>query len=224
MTSPSRGTPARRLRPLLTVEQLGALDEALIFAYRQHDELCRLHPLAQRRISHPGIPSSFSESLTAVVLPLLLDPATSVAFGGRACDLTAITADGRTLSVEVKASGISSFQELKDRDLAADALVWVDFGSRYVEGHGPITFHCLPEPQRYSRPRDKLPLKLFLAGTHEIPGFVSRSFAPLDEALEGGVGSADARGAWLRLALEYDEPPGTHSEPGKRHEGRRTAM
>lgn len=197
----SRG-PTRRLRPLLTVEQLRALDEALIFAYRQHDELCRLHPVAQHRISRPGIPSSFSESLTAVVLPRLLDPTTSVAFGGRACDLTAITTDGRALSIEVKASGISSFQELKDRDLAADALVWVDFGSRYVEGHGPITFHCLPEPQRYSRPRDKLPLKLFLAGTHEIPGFVSRSFATLNETLDGRMRGAKARRAPLRLPLE----------------------
>jgi hypothetical protein len=199
---PSRG-PARRVRSLLTIDQLRALDEALIFAYRQHKVLCRVHPVANHRISRPGIPSSFSESLTAVVLPALLESPVSVAFGGRACDLTAFTTDGKTLSVELKASGVSSFQELKDRDLAADALVWVDFGSRYVEGQGPISFHCLPQPHRYSRPRNKLPLKLFLAPASEIPGFVSHCFNALDDALDGARGHPLSQQVPLRLPFTH---------------------
>ncbi|MDQ3742225.1 MAG: hypothetical protein M3389_14905 [Actinomycetota bacterium] len=50
-----------------------ALDVALITACEQHRALCVEHPVAEGRISRPGIPASFSESLAAVALPQLLE-------------------------------------------------------------------------------------------------------------------------------------------------------
>ena len=97
-------------RQLLSPEQLRALDTALLYAYSQHRELCRVHPVAQSRIARPSLPSSFSESLAALVLPSLIDEVVAVSFGGRQADLVVLT-PGKRLLVEVKASGASSFQE-----------------------------------------------------------------------------------------------------------------
>jgi hypothetical protein len=50
----------------------------------------------------------------------LVDDLPTIRFGGREAHLTATTVQGDRLRVEVKASGVSSWQELKQRDLDAD--------------------------------------------------------------------------------------------------------
>jgi hypothetical protein len=192
---------APRRRPLLSSEQLRALDDALLAAYRQHEELCAAHPVARGRISRPGIPSAFSESLAAIVLPAVSAGIVGVEFGGRQADLIAITSAGFQLTIEVKASGVSSWQELKDRDLAADGLLWIDFARRYVDGTGPITAHYLPQPARYTLPRRKLTLELYLSGASELDGFVSRTFGTLADAIRVNASTAACR-AQLRLGYE----------------------
>ena len=149
-----------RARTLLSFDQLLALDAASIAAYRDHNALCDAHPVARGHISRPSIPSAFSESLTALLGAALYGAGATVAYGRAASDLLVFSPSGCALTVEVKASGVSRFQELKERDLAADALVRVDFGSRYVNGRGPATFHHLPDPVRFAAPRRKLTLDL----------------------------------------------------------------
>ncbi|HXD54854.1 MAG TPA: hypothetical protein VN618_08895 [Solirubrobacteraceae bacterium] len=178
----------RRARTLLSVEQLLALDAALIAAYRDHDALCERHPVARGHVSRPAIPSAFSESLTALLIGELYGVDATVAFGGVASDLLVISPDG-ALTVEVKASGVSRFQELKERDLAADALVWVDFGSRYVHGQGSVTFHHLPQPRRFAAPRRKLTLDLFLRSVEQLEGFRSITVLDISELLTGAGGA-----------------------------------
>jgi hypothetical protein len=176
-----------RTRPLLSYQQVRALDDALLAAYRQHEELCLAHPIARGKISRPGIPAAFSESVAALALPSMAKEISMVGFGGRHADLIATTTDGSVLTIEVKASGVSKWQELKPRDLEADGLVWIDFARRYVDGHGPITAHYLPRPSRYDLPRRKLTLDVFLSGASGIEGFVSRVFARLDDAIRAAT-------------------------------------
>ncbi len=171
------------------------LDHALLAAYRQHEELCVAHPVARGKISRPGIPAAFSKSVAAFVLPTMAAGITIVEFGGRQADLIATTIDGRRLTVEVKASGVSRWQELKQRDLDADGLLWIDFARRYVDGDGPITAYYLPRPSRYDLPRRKLTLEVFLSGASDIGGFASRTFGTLDDAMGATTGLADVRRA-----------------------------
>lgn len=183
----SQGSTSRRgrARTLLSVERLLALDDALIAAYRDHNALCELHPVARGHVSRPSIPSAFSESLTALLTGELYGVGATVAYGGVASDLLVFSPDGRALTVEVKASGVSRFQELKERDLAADALVWVDFGSRYVHGQGSVTFHHLPEPRRFAAPRRKLTLDVFLSAVEQFEDFRSIIVLDIRELLTG---------------------------------------
>ena len=196
------GSNARgaRGRALLSVEQLLALDAALVAAYRDHDALCLAHPVARRHVSRPPIPSAFSESLTALLLGSRYGVGATVAYGGAGSDLLVFSPGGRAVTVEVKASGVSRFQELKERDLAADALVWVDFGSRYVDGQGSVTFHHLPEPARFAAPRRKLTLDLFLRAVTEFEDFRSITVPDIRELLSGSAGAGIATAApQLRL-------------------------
>jgi hypothetical protein len=170
-------------RRLLSVSELLDLDAALIEAYRKHRTLCKDHPIAQGKISRPAIPSAFSESLTAYFVACFYGDGSSATYGGRASDLLVLTAGGGVRTVEVKASGVSRFQELKERDLAADALVWVDFGSRYVEGHGPVTFHHLPRPRRFAASSRKLTLDVFLRTAPQLDGFQSITVADIEALL-----------------------------------------
>jgi len=62
--------------------------------------------------------------------------------------------------------------------------MWIDFARRYVDGDGPITTYYLPRPSRYNPPRRKLTLDVFLSGASGIGGFISRTFAKLDDVIE----------------------------------------
>jgi hypothetical protein len=177
-------------RRLMSAEELLALDLALIEAYASHRALCEVHPVAIGQISRPAIPSAFSESLTALLAAAFYGEGSSAAFGGTASDLVIVSPRGASCSVEVKASGVSRFQELKDRDLAADALVWVDFGARYVLSSGPVTFHHLPQPRRFRAPRRKLTLDVFLRAVGELYGFQSILVTDLRGLLREGSSEA----------------------------------
>lgn len=185
---------ASEKRRLLCREELRALDDALITAYRQHEDLCTTHPIARGRINRPAIPAAFSESVAAIVLPKLATGVTLCEYGGRRADLIADTAGGGELTFEVKASGVSSWQELKQRDLDASGLIWLDFGRRYVDGKGRLAVHYLPEPSRYEPPRSKLTLDLFLSAASTLDGFVTCTFASLDHAIRSPARLPDANG------------------------------
>jgi hypothetical protein len=180
-------------RRLLSVSELQDLDAALIEAYRMHSKLCETHPIARGKISRPGIPPAFSESLTALLLGSFYGEGATVAYGGKTSDLVLFMEAREARTIEVKASGVSRFQELKERDLAADALVWVDFGARYVAGRGPVTFHHLPNPKRFVAPRRKLTLNEFLRGVGQFEDFQSIAVADIGALLAGETNKRQVR-------------------------------
>jgi hypothetical protein len=171
--------PSPALRKPLNAREILELDAALMEAYRLHAHLRDKYPAASH-ILRPPVPAVLSESLVAVGAEKLFGPDSVAAYGGREADLRVVRGSSAVL-VEVKATGMSAFQEIKQRDLARDYLVWVDFGRRYVDGQGAIDVHLLPDPARFTPPRAKITLTMFLAAAEELPGFETRSFSDLRE-------------------------------------------
>jgi hypothetical protein len=173
------------------------LDAALIEAYRKLSELREERPAA-RFIARPPIPAVLSESLVGHAARWLFGYACRAGFGVGQADLIVHRRVGDPLLVEVKATGASAFQEVKPRDLAADVLVWVDFGNRYVDGCGPTRIYVLAEPGRFEPPttrsgmvKRKFELKDFLAIANALPGFSSWRYVDI---------GALAAGASLKLS------------------------
>jgi hypothetical protein len=67
------------------------------------------------------------------------------------------------LKVEVKATGQHAFQELKDKDLRADVLVWLRFGRRLELGTGPIEAAVIEGPGKYIHRQCRLDVRRFEA-------------------------------------------------------------
>jgi len=161
-------------RALLTAQEISDLDAALMAAYRMHSEL-RARMSAAAYIARPPIPAKLSESLVGYSACWLFGAACRAKFGGRRTGLIIRRPSGDQLLVEVKATGAGEFQEVKPRDLEADALVWVAFGRRYEDARGPTHLYVLPEPSRFEPPttrsgaiKRKFGLNAFLAGAKAL--------------------------------------------------------
>jgi hypothetical protein len=137
----------RKGRVPLTPAEIRELDAALVQAFRTIQNARQTYAAA-RYIKFPPLPSIFSESLVIASAPLLFGAGSKAWFGGKECDVMVQMADGTLLHVEVKATAEHAFQEFKAKDLRADVLVWVRFGRRFQEGHGPIEIVLLKEPGR----------------------------------------------------------------------------
>jgi hypothetical protein len=118
-------------------------------------------------------------------------------FGGTRADLIVRCSLDDELLVEVKATGVGEFQEVKPRDLEADALVWVAFGGRYVDAGGPTDIYMLPDPSRFEPPttrggavKRKFVLKAFLAAAHALTGFSVWRFEDIGSLAAGGAPQA----------------------------------
>jgi hypothetical protein len=167
---------------ILGPESVREIDAALIAVYAEYTRLRQSYPAA-RRISRPGIPAIFSESLVAHASPLLFGRDSVGGFGGKEADLLISMSGGREQLVEVKATGSHAWQEIKDRDLVRDVLVWIAFGRRYELGRGSIEVYLLPKPNRYRPPRPKLTLSVFLQGAAQLRGFEALEFDDVDHLL-----------------------------------------
>ena len=180
-------------RALLTTQEILDLDAALMAAYQMHDELRAEFPAASF-IARPPIPAALSESLVGYSAHWLFGDGCVATFGGTRADLIMRRPGGDQLLVEVKATGSGEFQEVKPRDLAADALVWVAFGSRYVDAMGPTDIYVLPDPGRFEPPttrsgvvKRKFGLRVFLATATALSGFSAWQFDDI-RSLATGVG------------------------------------
>lgn len=151
-------------RKPLPVETLLELDAALIEAFGAITAL-RKRSSAARLVQYPPLPSPFSESLVIAAAPKLFGVEWEADYGSD-CDVILETNLGLRRRVEVKATGGRAFQELKDKDLRADFLVWVRFGRRYEIGSGSIQICVLANPGHYI-PR---PCRLDTARFERIPG------------------------------------------------------
>lgn len=130
----------------------------------------RQRNVAARHIKFPPVPPVFSESIAIAATPALFGSGWKGRYGGRKSDiLVENVRTRRALRVEVKATGQHAFQELKEKDLQADVLVWFRFGRRFQDGVGPIEVAVLHSPGRYVRNQCRLDVRRFEA----IPGIQS---------------------------------------------------
>lgn len=108
-----------------------------------------------------------SESIAIAATPLLFGPDWRGNYGGSSSDLLVENGtDHRRLRVEVKATGRHAFQEFKDKDLQADVLLWIRFGTRLEAGSGPIEVAVIERPGKYIRTQRRLDVRRLEA----IPG------------------------------------------------------
>ncbi len=145
--------PKKSREPLAPTE-IFELDHALTKVFRMIRETRELNPVAGY-IKFPSLPAIFSESIVIAAATVLFGPGWKCRYGGNICDVILESTDGtQTKRVEVKATGIHAFQELKAKDLRADVLVWVRFGRRYEVGGGAIEVAIIENPGKYvSGPR-----------------------------------------------------------------------
>jgi hypothetical protein len=147
----------------LTVKEILELEIALMEVFRTIREL-RVRSAAARHIKFPPLPSIFSESIAIATTSTLFGAGWTGRYGGRLADmLVENAAAGSTLKVEVKATGQHAFQELKDKDLRADVLVWLRFGRRLEMGKGPIEVAVIERPGKYFSTQCRLDVRRFEA-------------------------------------------------------------
>jgi hypothetical protein len=160
----ARGEAVGR-RPL-TVPQILELEAALMEVFGTIREL-RERSTAARYIKFPPLPAVLSESIAIAITPTLFGSDWTGRYGGSAADLLIENLATRSLlRVEVKATGRHAFQELKEKDLRADVLIWFRFGLRLELGTGPIDAAVIKAPGRFVRSQCRLDVRRFEA----IPG------------------------------------------------------
>jgi len=118
---------------VLTIDEMRELSRALrdVFAFLSS---LRGRVAAAAQIRNPQVPTALSESLAAHLLQSgsLLPQAIQVRCARDGGDLEGELPDGHTLSIEVKATGEAGRQRVTKKDLEADLLIWIDFGSYFV--------------------------------------------------------------------------------------------
>jgi hypothetical protein len=164
-TGPITRTQTEKRKPLTTDEIL-QLEDALMEVFRTIYQL-RQRSLAARHIKFPPVPAVLSESIAIVATSALFGSGWKGRYGGRGSDIIVENVSTRrTLGVEVKATGRHAFQELKEKDLQADVLIWFRFGRRFELGVGPIEVAVVDAPGRYV----KSPCRLDVHRFEAIPG------------------------------------------------------
>jgi hypothetical protein len=163
-SQPDRGVAVGR-KPL-TVPEILELEAALMEVFGTIREL-RERSTAARYIKFPPLPSVLSESIAIAITPTLFGSDWKGSYGGSAADMIIENLATRSLRrVEVKATGRHAFQELKEKDLRADVLIWFRFGCRLELGVGEIEAAVIESPGKYVAKQCRLDLGRFEA----IPG------------------------------------------------------
>ncbi len=136
-------------KSLLTREELLDLDRTLIEMYSFFRDLRSKSPTAQW-IHYPSVPAEFGESLTIYCVENFFGKGWTARLGTKRDESDVVLERlGEQRTVEVKTTGQTSFQEFKPKDLAADFLVWMDFGDRYIKGSGKLDIYILRNPGVY---------------------------------------------------------------------------
>lgn len=153
-------------RKPLTVLEILELEAALMEVFGTIRELKERSPAA-RYIKFPPLPAVLSESIAIAITPTLFGADWRGRYGGSAADMIIENLATRSARrVEVKATGQHAFQELKDKDLRADVLIWFRFGRRLELGEGEIGAAVLECPGKYIVSQRRLDVRRFEA----IPG------------------------------------------------------
>jgi hypothetical protein len=147
---------------LLTKAELLELDNFLIEAYTLFREI-RARSSVGHLVHYPSVPAAFSESLTIHCVEYFFGEKWTAKIG-KTSDVI-LEKLGEYCTVEVKSTGQTNFQELKQKDLAADFLVWMHFGDRYINGSGKLWIYILKNPGEYFKKSLRLKLRDFLRYT-----------------------------------------------------------
>ena len=123
------------------------LTDLLAQVFSLISDLHNENPLA-KCIQFPKIPPILSESLCVLEREKLFPGCSNADFGGRTCDIIVRFPDGTKKTAEVKATGQSAFQELSQKDIAADFLVWVHFGRFFEDQNEEIRAYVMENPIR----------------------------------------------------------------------------
>lgn len=156
-------------RKPLTVPEILELEAALMEVFGTIREL-RRRSAAARHIKFPPLPAVLSESIAIAIAPTLFGSDWKGRYGGSAADMIIENLATRSLlRVEVKATGRHAFQELKEKDLRADVLIWFRFGRRLELGAGEIVVAVIEAPGKYVPSQCRLDVRRFeaIAGIQE---------------------------------------------------------
>jgi len=170
------------LRKPLTPQEIIELDRALIEAFASHRALKSRIPAA-RHIKFSQLPAVLAESFVIAGARRLFGADWKAAIGRPLSDVQLSDPTGRTRRVEVKSTGQHGFQELKRKDLLADALVWVHFGRRFHEGHGAIQVVILDNPGQHIFEPVRLDIPRLRRKVGETPDLRQMEVADLEDFL-----------------------------------------
>ncbi|MFH1176481.1 MAG: hypothetical protein V1750_03665 [Acidobacteriota bacterium] len=116
-------------REPLAIPQIVELDRALTAVFKLIREMRDQNPVAVH-IKYPALPSILSESIVIAAAEAIFGKGCDCRYGGSECDILLFDpSQPALLRVEVKATARHAFQELKEKDLRADVLVWLRFGT-----------------------------------------------------------------------------------------------
>jgi len=141
----------------LSKDEILGLERTIRQAFQALNKLKQEEPLA-KYIQYPKIPSIFSESIAAKVLPHIFSGFEAIG-GGITADILLVGEHG-TKTVEVKATGKSGFQYFGEKDCKADYLLWISFGDYFQNDTGTIDVLIMPKINGLFKQR-KITLKDF---------------------------------------------------------------
>ncbi len=155
-------------KKVFTTQEIRRVTRLMRALCRTHLELRSADPLA-KHIQFPKIPSGLSESLVIHLIRRqrifsdLVD-IVRVDLSSTRGDIDLVRDGGKSLSVEVKATGRQAFQLLYEKDLNSDHLVWVHFDDYFQnESRYDIQLTRLDNPRRvFRKPNRKITLRTFL--------------------------------------------------------------
>lgn len=123
----------------------------------------RSQDVLAQRIQYPKIPPRLSESIVCHLIrdhSLLADlNVSNVSLGGSLADIVARTPEHESLRIEVKATGLSAFQEFGRKDILADVLIWLYFGRSFVVDDSlRVDAYVIRSPSAFFADRTKITL------------------------------------------------------------------
>ncbi len=144
----------------MSLEEMEKLQGLVRNVFRYITDLKEKEKLAEC-IQYPKIPSDLSESAVVHLRSKLFEGSTGAKFGGRKADVL-VQYPQIVKRVEVKATAVHGFEAFGDRDISADYLVWIHFGTFFRREGGEVSVYCLEDPARFFSKPVKISIPSFL--------------------------------------------------------------
>ena len=142
-----RKGPRREIGPrkrVLTIKEIEHLESLLREAFNYITELKKREALAAH-IQYPKTPPILTESAVVHLRERLFPGSLSARFGGREGDIFLQFPNGER-HVEVKATGEHGFEDFSEKDVRADWMVWIHFGTVLRKGSGDVVLFKFENP------------------------------------------------------------------------------